>query len=121
MLAPMCASHNESREEPSKDAWVYLFVGFSRPDLLETLTTDEEARLGEHYQYLLKHTQRGQVILAGPCTDMKGPGIVIFEAPDEAAARRFMEQDPAVKYGLFQAELHPMRLSLLRERDRPHP
>src|SRR5205823_4673887 len=34
-------------------------------------------------------------------------GIAIFEALDEAAARAFMQADPAVAGGLMTAELHP--------------
>jgi hypothetical protein len=32
-----------------------------------------------------------------------------------------MENDPAVKHGIFKTELHPVALSLLRERDRAVP
>lgn len=99
------------------NGWVYLFVGFNRPDLLETMTEDEKEVMQQHFLHLKALTEQGQVILAGPCTDMKGPGIVIFHADDESEARAMMESDPAVKHGLFVAELHPMRLSLLRERD----
>ena len=98
-------------------AFTYLFVEFSRPDLLETMTEEETRILADHYAYLKRLTERGTVILAGPCTDMKGPGIVVFYASDEAEARRIMEADPAVAHGVFKANLHPIALSLLRERD----
>ena len=41
-------------------------------------------------------------------------GLVIFEADDEAAARRFMEGDPAVKAGVMLATLHPYAVALKR-------
>ena len=41
-------------------------------------------------------------------------GIAIFEAKDEAAARVFMESDPAVVAGLMSAELHPFAVPLRR-------
>ncbi|MCA9293725.1 MAG: SRPBCC domain-containing protein [Phycisphaerales bacterium] len=106
-----------ARDAQSRDAWVYL-IQPTRNDFIETMTDAERTTIGEHFQYLLKLTQQGQVILAGPCTDMKAPGIVVFQAADETAARHIMESDPAVAAGVFGAELHPMRLSLLRERDR---
>ncbi|MCZ7543954.1 MAG: hypothetical protein M5R40_10645 [Anaerolineae bacterium] len=43
-------------------------------------------------------------------------GVVIFEAASEAAARAYMESDPAVKNGVMTAELHPMRVSLMAGR-----
>jgi len=106
------------RFPPTKDApdpkagWTYLIVGLSRPDLIQTMTEDEKRILGEHYEYLKEHTRQGRVVVAGPCTDGKGPGIVVFHASNEASAREFMENDPAVKAGIFKTELHPMRLSL---------
>ena len=44
-------------------------------------------------------------------------GIAIFETPDEARARRFMETDPAIAGGFATGELRPFRVSLLRGRD----
>jgi uncharacterized protein YciI len=42
-------------------------------------------------------------------------GIAIFEANDEAAARKFMEADPAVAAGVMTAELHPFAVVLQRK------
>lgn len=100
--------------------WVYL-LRLSRPDLLETATEDEAALFAAHFAYLQDLTRKGVVIVAGPSgAETASPlGIAVFEAPDEAAARAIMEGDPAVKGGVFTAELRSMRLSLLRERDMP--
>lgn len=106
----------ENEVDP-KAGWVYLIVGLSRPDLIATMTDDEKKILGEHFEYLKALTEKGTVVLAGPCTDGTGPGIVVFTAPTESAATELMNGDPAVKAGIFKAELHPMRLSLLRGRD----
>jgi uncharacterized protein len=38
--------------------------------------------------------------------------IAIFEATDEAAARKFMEADPVVAAGVMTAELHPFAVVL---------
>lgn len=59
------------------------------------------------------------MIVAGPLTDDPPLGLVIFEASDEAAAREIMLGDPGIPGGVFSAELRPMRLSSLRERDLP--
>jgi uncharacterized protein YciI len=42
-------------------------------------------------------------------------GLAIFEAADEAAARRPMESDPAVAAGVMTAELHPFTVVLQRK------
>jgi hypothetical protein len=39
----------------------------------------------------------------------------MFEAPDEAAARQIMEDDPIIAGGYATGELRPFRVSLLRE------
>lgn len=42
--------------------------------------------------------------------------MAIFEAADEDAARRFMEEDPVIAGGFATGELRPFRVSLLRGR-----
>ena len=61
--------------------------------------------------------QTGELILAGGTSEPgdKTFGIAIFEAKDEAAARAFMESDPAVVAGLMTAELRPFTVALERK------
>ena len=47
------------------------------------------------------------------------PGVAIFEAADEAAAQRIMDEDPCISSGFARGELRPMRVSLLRGRAAP--
>jgi hypothetical protein len=44
-------------------------------------------------------------------------GIFIFEADDEEAARRIMEEDPVISGGYAEGELRPFRVSIMRGRD----
>ena len=53
----------------------------------------------------------------GPTLGPKNTGIGIFEAPDEAAASRIMDEDPVFVGGFARGELRPFRVSLLRGRD----
>lgn len=118
VLEALAAKFSDLENTPDpKAGWVYLIVGFSRPDLITTMTEAEKEILGRHAAYIADLTAKGVVALAGPCTDMKGPGIVVFQAANEPAARAIMEGDPAVQEGVFKAELHPMRLSFVRGRD----
>lgn len=107
-------------EAPSKDGWVYL-LRLTRPNLLESASEAELAAFRGHANYLRDLTHKGVVIVAGPVTDELAMGIVVFEAPNEPAARDIMLGDPGISGGVFTAELHPMRLSLVRDRDRPAP
>jgi uncharacterized protein YciI len=59
----------------------------------------------------------GQLILAGPTLGTANTGLVIFDAPDEQAARQVMEEDPVVRGGCARGEVRPFRVSLLRGRD----
>ncbi len=79
-------------------------------------TDDHRATIERHFAYLQDKLKTGELILAGRTTTDNPTtfGIVIFEADDEAAARRFMEADPAVIAGVMTAELFPYRVALLR-------
>lgn len=99
-----------------KNGWVYM-LRLSRPELMTTTTQAEKDAFAGHSRYLSDLTKSGAVIVAGPCTGELQIGLVIFEAKDEASARAIMEGDPGVVGGVFTAELHPMRLSLVRDRD----
>lgn len=99
-----------------KSGWVYL-ITLSDPGMLTSATPEQQAKFKAHAEYIHQLTRAGTVLVAGPVTDMKAPGIVIYQAPDEAAAKSIMENDPAVQAGLFKAEYHPMRLSFVRGRE----
>ena len=80
-------------------------------------TKEDKTVLGRHFARFQEATKSGQLILAGRTNEPgdKTFGIAIFEAPDEAAARAFMQADPAVGGGLMTAELHPFALALERK------
>ena len=69
-------------------AFIYLLRPRSRR-LIEEPTTDEEARLGEHFEYLRKAMEEVKLVLAGPCVDGEF-GIVVFRASTENEALEFM-------------------------------
>lgn len=81
-------------------------------------TTEEAQATQDHFAYLSRAVDEGHVLLAGrtATTDERTFGIVVFRAADEEAARAFMGSDPAVKAGVFAAELFPYRLALLAPR-----
>jgi uncharacterized protein YciI len=90
--------------------YIYLTHPF-RDGFFEQPTSEEDAIMDEHFQYLKKATEAGVVVLAGPCLDATF-GIIVFHAENEDAAHAFMFNDPSVKQNVMMAELHPMRISL---------
>jgi len=117
-----CADHHAKMNDvtaipDAQRGWMYV-PSPAREGFLQNPTDEENAKVGEHFAYLQDASHSGRLILAGPCTDFEGPAVVIFHARSEDEARAFMENDPAVKAGVFESTLHPMALSLVRDRDR---
>jgi uncharacterized protein YciI len=79
-------------------------------------TKEDNAALQRHFVRFQQAAKSGQLILAGRTSEPgdKTFGIAIFEAADEDAARKFMQEDPAVAGGLMTAELHPFAVALQR-------
>ena len=96
--------------------WVY-FLHTPRDNFAATMTAEEINVWDEHFVRLKRLLAEGTLILAGPTLGQINTGIAIIEAPDEAAARQIMEQDPAISSGLASGELRGFRVSLLRGRD----
>lgn len=97
--------------------WIY-FIHPPRDNFAATMTHEERAVWARHWERMQRiYSEDGSVILVGPTGSSVNTGICVFEAPDEAAARRFMEEDPAISSGIGRGELRPFRVSLLRGRD----
>lgn len=60
--------------------------------------------------YLERLMQDGKLLLAGLFRDDAGGGIAVLDCGDEAAARRMMDDDPAVQSGLLAATLRPWQM-----------
>jgi uncharacterized protein YciI len=96
--------------------WVY-FLHPPRDDFAATITDEEREVWGVHFERLQRLLAEGTLVLAGPTLGSINTGIAIVEAPDEAAARKLMEEDPVVAGGYARGELREFRVSLLRGRD----
>ncbi len=82
-----------------------------RPSFAMDMNDDEKRMMQEHFGYWKASLDRGEVVVFGPVLDPAGPyGIGVISAPDEAGARAFAENDPAIKSNRgFKVEIHPMR------------
>jgi uncharacterized protein YciI len=96
--------------------WI-VFLHAPRERFAETMSDEEERIMGAHFERLQGLYEDGTMILVGPTLGQVNTGIAVFEAPDEEAAQRIVDDDPAVTSGLMRAELRPFQLSLLRGRD----
>jgi uncharacterized protein YciI len=96
--------------------WIY-FIHPPREDFAATMTEDENAVWATHFERFQRLLREGVIILVGPTLGRLNTGIAILEAPDEATARRIMEEDPVIAGGYARGELRPFRVSLMRGRD----
>jgi uncharacterized protein YciI len=111
LVQPMPAQQSQP-EKPKQFIYVLHLVPRLHAD---TSWTDEDKKvLQRHFVRFQEAIKAGKLILAGRTSESgdKTFGIAIFEAKDEAAARKFMEEDPAVAGGLMTAELHPFSVAL---------
>ena len=102
-------------EKPKQFIYVLHLVPRLHDD--KAWTAEDKTAVDRHLANFKEATQSGQLILAGRTREPgdKTFGIAIFEAADEAAARKFMEADPAVVAGVMTAELHPFAVVLERK------
>ena len=96
--------------------WIY-FIHAPRDDFADTMTDEESAVWGVHFERFQRLLDEGTIILVGPTLGRVNTGIAIFEAPDEKTARRIMDEDPVIAGGFARGELRPFRVSLMRGRD----
>jgi uncharacterized protein YciI len=96
--------------------WIY-FIHAPRVDFAATMSEEEKAVWAVHFERFQRMLADGTIILVGPTLGATNTGIAIFEAPDEAAALRIMNEDPVIAGGYARGELRPFRVSLLRGRD----
>jgi uncharacterized protein YciI len=86
-----------------------------RKDMLRAGPTEsEQAIVTEHFAYLQNLNAQGVIIFVGRTlnTDENAMGLAVFRAESEDAARRIMNDDPAVKKSLMTATLYPFKVVL---------
>ena len=113
-MQPLAAADQDSAK-PKQFIYVLRLVPRLYDD--KAWTKDDSAALERHFARFKHAIETGELILAGRTMEAGATtfGIAIFYAPDEPAARKFMESDPAVVGGLMTAELHPFAVALERK------
>jgi len=104
-------------KEAKPKQFIYVLKLVTRLHADSAWTKEDNAMIERHFVRFQQAAKSGQLILAGRTSEPgdKTFGIAIFEAPDEDAARKFMQEDPAVAGGLMTAELHPFAVALQRK------
>lgn len=92
--------------------FVYLFKP-KRENFMQSMTQEEMAAMGKHSEYCQGLFSEGKIVQAGACVD-GAYGIVVFKAESPEAAQHIFENDPAVRAGVVNGELHPYRVSMLQ-------
>lgn len=70
--------------------------------------------MGEHFQYLVHLRDKGKLILAGRTQDSQPMGISIFEVENAEEAQGLVDNDPAIRAGVFKASLRPYAVAVSR-------
>ena len=82
-----------------------------RDGFAENATPEESAKVMKHFEYLKQLHVEKVVLMAGRVEDARF-GIALLETETRQAAQEIMNNDPAVKAKVFQAELLPFSLAL---------
>ena len=100
-----------------KPQFIYVLKPTRLEMLTEGATPQEVETVSRHFSYFQDLTAQGVMILMGRTQnkDESTFGIAIFEAEEESAARRIMENDPAVMGGVMTATLYPYKIALMRK------
>jgi len=67
--------------------------------------------VAEHFKYLQRLLSDGILTMAGRFSEVL-IGLSMIEAKSREEAIEIMKNDPAVKAGIFHAELYPWRIAL---------
>ncbi|MFF2752457.1 YciI family protein [Psychrobacillus sp. NPDC058041] len=78
-------------------------------------TEKENAIIQHHFEVLQTLQEEGKLLLAGRTLNTDPMGIVILEVDTEEEAIELMNNDPAVKNGMMEAQLFPYRVALYKK------
>jgi uncharacterized protein len=114
-IAPLLNAREPKAGKPKQFIYVLRLVPRLYSD--SAWTKEDNAVIERHFVRFQQAAKSGRLILAGRTSEPgdKTFGIAIFEAADGEAAKKFMQEDPAVAGGLMTAELHPFAVALERK------
>lgn len=78
-------------------------------------TEKENSIVQHHFEVLQNLQEEGKLLLAGRTLNTDPMGFVILEVDTEEEAVELMNNDPAVKEGIMEAQLFPYRVALYKK------
>jgi uncharacterized protein YciI len=99
----------QKKEEP-KSRMIQFHLALLRKGPKWDATKEEERAsiLQQHIASVVSLLDSGKAAITGPMADDTDlAGIFILRAPSATQAKNWVDNDPAVKAGLFTAEMHP--------------
>lgn len=96
------------QKEENKLVQFHMAILKKGPKWDDKMEPQQNPVLKEHVAYFLTLLFSGKAVAGGPFADSTNlAGIYILRAQSAAEARTWTDADPAVKAGLFTAEMHP--------------
>jgi uncharacterized protein YciI len=80
-----------------------------RESWLQTMTDEEKTIMAQHFAYANQLFSEGKIVFDGACLD-GAMGIIVYQAESQEAAFELHSNDPLVKSGIVNTELHPFRV-----------
>jgi uncharacterized protein YciI len=120
IAAPLILAQ-EKKAPPAKLVQFQMALLKKGPKWTETQTPETQKILHQHLINVLALLDSGKAVVAGPFGDDTDlAGIFILRASSAQEAKTWVDNDPAVKAGLFVAEMHPWwSEDIFKKRDSP--
>lgn len=87
-----------------------------RKTFADDITDEEQRIIGDHFGYLQNLLAEKKLVIAGR-TDDAEVGIVVVTVDSETEARTIMQNDPAVREGIFTGTVKLFRLALIQNEE----
>src|SRR6185295_3946309 len=104
-------SQAQEKDKPKEDHKMVQFqmaILKKGPNWEATKAEERNAILKQHLGNVISMLDSGKAVIAGPFGDDTGlAGIFILRSTSPEEAKTWVDNDPAVKAGLFVAEMHP--------------
>ena len=93
----------------------YVLLHTPGPAIAPEQNVFEHPGIGEHYAFLQRRAAAGELVAAGPLTDVRGQGMTVLEVGSLAEATRLAtEDDLAVVNGVLSVQVRPWRVVMSR-------
>ena len=108
LIAVPLVRAQEKKEPPSKLVQFQVALLRKGPKWTEAQTPESQKILHQHLVNIVALLNSGKAVVAGPFGDDTDlGGIFILRASSVEEAKTWVDADPAVKAGLYVAEMHP--------------